>query len=531
MLAVIVLDCADPSILESLLEDDRLPALNALRERGARLPLRSEGAALDGGVFQTLLTGVQPGKHGVHKYRRLVPGTYQYEIAAAAASPVPQLWQGLSEAGRRCCVFDVPKAFPSPDFNGKLVASWGSYSPAGKPDSAPADLYEEVVQRFGHHPQRVQKALPLTPKGYQRALQRLLKATRTRGDVCSWLLAHEEWDFFMTAFSESHVGAHQFWHLRDPAHPLYDHESARNCCDALERIYEAIDENIGRLLEALPRDAHVIVLTQQGVQHNYSGSHLLPQWLARREGRVPSRQWLTLADGLLPSAIRNAVRRRLPEHHANRLAQKKFPADGKVFLLPGSEYAALLRVNLRGREPEGIVAPEAYEATLDCLCADLLSLHNAKTREPVVAELRRTRRLYDGPCVDQLPDLVVCWKNDSPVEAITCPRVGLVRGGKRLFTDITHSMHTSDGLAFLAGPDVPHLEREVPRDIRDVTATLFGLAGVPAPAHLEGKCLVPLPNSGNSRISERQPAESSPKSASKSASKTSATLRQEDPGA
>ena len=130
MLAVFVLDCADHEILSRLLDEGRLPAIRSLVARGCSVPLASDGDALDGSVFQTLLTGMNPGRHGIHKYRQLVPGTDRYAIAKAARSPVPQVWRVLSDAGRTCCVFDVPKAFPLSGFRGQLVASWGSYTPA-----------------------------------------------------------------------------------------------------------------------------------------------------------------------------------------------------------------------------------------------------------------------------------------------------------------------------------------------------------------------------------------------------------------
>lgn len=485
MLAVFVIDCAEPAILNDLVARGRMPLVASLAGRGATIPLKSDGDALDGSVFQTLLTGVNPGKHGIHKYRQLVAGTYNYELSKASHSPQPQVWRVLSDHGRRCCVFDVPKVFPFAGFNGSLVASWGAYSPAGDPASLPAHLYADVERRFGAHPLRLQRALPLEPAGYEDALQTLVGAVAQRADGCRWLLGQEPWDFFMTAFSESHVGAHQFWHLRDPRHPLYDAESARRSAEPVEQIYEAIDRALADLIGRLPPDSTVIVMTQQGVQHNYTGSHLLPAWLAMREGRTPRRSLLAGVDAALGSAIRNRIRLNMPEHVANRLARRKFPGHGAVFMLPGSEYGALLRVNLAGREPMGRVASSDYDRVLDALSEDLAALRNPGTGRTAVAEVKRTHRIYDGPLVNHLPDAIVCWQNDAPIEALDCPRYGRLQDGIS-FTDITHSMHTSEGMAFIAGPNVPGQHIGERRDIRDMTATMLELAGVPAPGHLEG---------------------------------------------
>lgn len=257
MLTLVVIDCAEHAVLERMAADGRMPVLAGLMERGLTVPLASDGDALDGCVFQTFLTGVNPGRHGIHKYRQLAPGTYEYELSKAANSPVPQIWRVLSEQKKNCCVFDVPKAFAHPEFRGRLVASWGSYSPAASPGSVPAELFGAVTSRFGAHPMRLQTALPLSAAEYEDALRTLLGAVELRVDVCRWLLEAGPFDCFATTFSESHVGAHQFWQLRDPEHPFYEAESARRCGNAMEEIYAAIDKNLERLLAAMPAEANM----------------------------------------------------------------------------------------------------------------------------------------------------------------------------------------------------------------------------------------------------------------------------------
>jgi len=96
LLAVIVLDCAEHTGLRALSAAGRAPALASLAERGVTMPLRSDADVLDGSVFQTLLTGVNPGQHGICKYRQIRPGTYRYRMSEAAWSPAPQVWQVLS---------------------------------------------------------------------------------------------------------------------------------------------------------------------------------------------------------------------------------------------------------------------------------------------------------------------------------------------------------------------------------------------------------------------------------------------------
>ena len=489
LLAFILLDAAEHTILRKLADANELPALASLRSRGSLVPIRSDAHRLDGGVFQTLLTGVSPAKHGIYKYQQLVPGTYRYQRSKAVSSPVPQVWRILSDRGHRCCVFDVAKAFPIDGFHGSLVASWGSYTPAGDPASSPAELLQAVLRRFGPHPQRFQKPLPLLAREYPAILDRLQKAARTRTDICLWMLEQSPCDVFMTSFSEPHVACHQFWHLRDPGHPMFDPAAADLCSEAIEDVYRAVDAGLARLLEALPDDATIVLLAQQGVQNNYSGSQLLPHWLARREGLTPRQAttpWLIRAGAALGSPLRLFIFSRLPESVGNRLSALRFQAKTDVFMMAGSEYAALLRVNLQGREPAGTVSRDAYRATIDGLVEDLLALRNPATGQPAVQEILLPQEEWSGPLVDTLPDVVVHWANDKPIDALECPRFGAITDAQE-FADVTHSSHTGEGVAIVAGPSIAHGEIGTPHDVRDINATLYDLLGEEIPEHIEGK--------------------------------------------
>ena len=127
---------------------------------------------------------------------------------------VAQSVKVLSDQGQFCCVFDFPRAFVQKGLNGKLVASWGSYSPASLAGSMPESLLRHIDQRFAAHPMRIQHPLPLRPSKYEDACNTLQEAIRTRAEACLSILGDERWDFFATAFSESHVAAHQFWQHR-----------------------------------------------------------------------------------------------------------------------------------------------------------------------------------------------------------------------------------------------------------------------------------------------------------------------------
>jgi len=491
LLAVFIIDCGEHTILEQMAGEGRLPALGRLIGEGASVPLTSEAHILDGSVFQTLLTGVNPGQHGIYKYRQLVPGTYRYEMSRAENSPVPQIWSSLSRLGLTSAVMDVPKAFPVEGFRGTLLASWGAYSPAGDPASIPGDLLPRVLDRFGQHPRRSHLPLPIPPERYLKVLEELEDAVRTRSAIFREVMAMGPHDFLITAFSETHVAGHQFWHLRDPGHPMFDAGAADLCGDAMERIYQACDAEVARMVGALPPDSQIVLMTQQGLQNNYSGSHLIPAWLARRAGRPGSVAdgWRAGTASLLGSGLRHRLAQALPSSWADRWVSGKYRPDGEVFMLPGSEFMTFLRVNLRGREPKGTVPPDAYRSVLEGLRGELLDLVNPGTGRPAAAEVIHPPDDFPGECQADLPDLVIRWKNDAPVRGLECPVHGRIERGLS-FIQNTHSCHTGEGLAVVAGPGISRGNVGETHSLQDLTATLYGLLGAAPPEHLEGS---PIP--------------------------------------
>ncbi len=491
MLAVFIIDCGEHTILERLAREGRMPTFARLTREGASVRLTSEAHILDGSVFQTLLTGVNPGRHGIYKYRQLVPGTYRFETTKAKNSPADQIWSCLSRQGRRCAVFDVPKAWPVQGFRGTLLASWGAYSPAADPASIPDDLLPHILAKYGRHPQRNQLPVPIPPEKYQQVLNRLIRGAQCRSGIIQDLMAMGSYDFLITAFSETHVASHQFWHLRDPNHPLFDKAAADLCGDAMESLYEAVDAEVAKMIDALPLDSHIVLMTQQGVQNNYSGSYLIPEWLARRTGRRHgiADRWRVRATTFLGTAIRDRLGRTLPSRLTDLWTSAKYRPEGDVYMLPGSEFMAFLQVNLRGREPEGTVPPDQYQATLDQLRQDILALKNPDTGKPAAAEVIFPRDRFLGERQNALPDIIIRWKNDAPIRALDCPVQGRICRGLQ-FTDVNHSSHTGEGLAVIAGPGITLGAVEEAHPLQDLTATFYALLNAAQPQHLEGK---PIP--------------------------------------
>ena len=70
-----------------------------------------------------------------------------------------------------------------------------------------------------------------------------------------------------------------------------------------------------------------------------------------------------------------------------------------------------IRINLRGREPRGPsrAGRESSRRSWSGCCTDLLDVVDADTGHPLIVRVLRTRDLYRGERLDDLPDLLVEW--------------------------------------------------------------------------------------------------------------------------
>jgi predicted AlkP superfamily phosphohydrolase/phosphomutase len=160
----------------------------------------------------------------------------------------------------------------------------------------------------------------------------------------------------------------------------------------------------------------------------------------------------------------------------------------RAFVLPSNNMTSAIRINLKGREPFGVVAPgEEYEQVCDGLRDRLLELENPATGRAAVRWVRRAGELYQGPRLHDMPDLFVEWDHSAPINALQSARVGTVSG--TLSADRTGD-HWQQGLLLGRAPAFFRGE-SAPIRTQDVAPTLLDLLGVPIPGHYEGRSAKP----------------------------------------
>jgi predicted AlkP superfamily phosphohydrolase/phosphomutase len=502
----ICVEVASPKLMTEWLDAGWMPNLAQLRDKGVWAPLESITELSSGSLWPSFYTGVHPAKNGqFFTHMQLEPGTYRIVKKYANDVPCDPFWTELHKAGRSSTIVDVAQSRPVEGFNGVHVAGWGSEFPAWKRSSAPRSLMPEIIKRFGSHPLTDQYRLavkPETTEGYAGLREELIHGVRTKAALSQWLLDNHSHDFFLTVFPESHWATHLLWDALDEDHPRRSPTYADNR-ECFRQILGTIDDFIGAAQRAHP-DADIFVFSLSGMGPNYSGWHILPEFLqklgmsAEPKGLsrwMPMARWgawnTRKAEGLIGHRAVEKLKRLLPKRIWDNWTRRFLFAGGewansRVFWVP-NDYSGALRVNLQGREPRGKVAPGAeYESVCNEVTSELLELRHVDTGRPIVRDVIRPQQMWQGPYASVLPDLLVLWANETLINGVHSERVGTIRCE---YPERRTGAHRREAFLAAAGPHIANGVLPKDANILDLAPTFLRLAGVDVPDDYDGRVI------------------------------------------
>ena len=496
---IIGLDAADPDLMMRWAAEGYMPTLASLMQRGCWARTAGPELICEHGIWVSLSSGVQRSRHGYHYFRQLQPGTYDLKNVTGADINVLPFWSYLRGKNKRVAVVDVPDAFPIKDLSGIQLSGWATHNPPDCASAEPASLLRDVRGIFG--PQiKIHEKLRSSIADDRTLYRQLLQRVEKKGELCRALLAENKFDLMVAVFAESHTATHQFWkyHRQAASQPNSDVGSANDLTHAIRDVYAALDRQVALLLQQLPNDANIFVVSSVGMEDHYPTTHLIEEFCrklgyqASPNGAARPTRAIDLLRRAMPESWRVALSQRLPRVRREALLADAFRSATDwerttAFAIPAA-YMSYLRVNLRGREPRGIVEPGAeYETLLDRLTSDLEQLVDPRTGQRAVREVTRTKDVFGEASLSTLPDLFVAWEPCAYFrDSVVHPRMTLTQKEPEFFRD---SDHTQSGFVAAAGPGIN--ARGALPDISplDLAPACLALLGEPQPPGMTGRSM------------------------------------------
>lgn len=528
MLLITGFDGATLDLAAPWIADGTLPNLRRLSNMGAHGRLASTIPPATFPSWTSFMTGVNPGRHGVFDFTCRESGTYAVRFVNATHRKAPTIWEILSRAGKRVCVLGVPGTYPPEAVNGCMVSGFDT------PVTTRTDAsfvyppeYAQEVDAIGGFPFADFQEFSIDSGWHARALRAMLDAIERKRVLAESLLRREAWDCFMLMFGESDTVAHHFWAFHDTCSPRH-RGVAEEIGDAIRRVYAALDAALGRLLAAAQPE-HVLVVSD----HGFGGAGQTAIYLNRFLAQEGFLQWLP-GGGSAPvmRRLRQLAVQCIPEQwqaRAFRLAGGRLAGAMETRVRFGGidwehtqasseelNYFPSIWLNVAGREPNGIVAGDAYDRMCEDLRQRLLAWRDPIHGSPVVRTVWRRDEIYSGAEVVTAPDLILDLHTPGGYSYVALPSAGSAGGSIESIdpADLTggklrgmSGSHRADGLFFLAG------ERVVPGElsgcgIADMAPTVLTLCDVAVPDDWDGRLLscVGRPTAHRAYVAaERQP--------------------------
>jgi len=458
---IIGLDCLEPTLVDRWPGD--LPTFAKLRSMGAWGRMKSCIPPITVPAWSCMTSSRDPGALGIYGFRNRTDFSYKgLAFATSDWVKADRLWDILSAHGKTCAVLGVPGTFPIVrPVNGQMVSCF--LTPGMQSNWAyPPSLKNEIAGWLGGE-DYIFDVADFRSTDKARILADIHEMTRRRFIVAHSLLQKYQPDFFMMVEMGSDRVHHGFWHYMDAAHRKF--EPGHPLASAIHDYYMLLDAEIARLLAHVDlHETNVLLISDHGAKR-LDGGICINDWLVR-EG------WLVLKS--------NPPR-------GTPLAKCDVDWSRTRAWGEGGYYARVC-LNVKGREPEGIVEQSDYENVRDELGAKLALIPD-DCGQPLQNSVLKPQEIYRR--VEGIPpDLIVIF-GDLHWRAVGT-----------LGHDTLHTLendtgpdeanHAQFGFFNWIVPGQTVRTEPMDIDILDIAPTVLALMLQPVPDGMQGRTLFPI---------------------------------------
>lgn len=425
----IAIDAAEPKLIREMIEQDELPVLKSLLAEGKSVEVKAPADVGSGAIWPTFITGEDPSVHGIYGEWCWQAGSMS--LTRYLGRDLVPFWAALAGAGSTVGIFDLPFMPMVGLRDGFEISEWAPHDVIeGRLRAAPENI-AALLANSPAHPLScgsLGSAGPDNTESLGSLAAGCLEGTKTRGQLAQKLLQETRPDFALITFTEIHRGAHFLWHTVEPEHEVYkkaEFANSKSVKPTLKDIYREVDRQIGELLKTVDEKTSVFVFSLHGMRPAHGSPAFLGPLLCElgfaRVADWARKSWIERATAVMaavkrhtPKALKKIYYKTLPATTTQRLARPTMlPAydwsQTRAFSLPTDQHG-WIRVNLRGREAEGIVSAEEYDEVCEQLEQSLRGLTTVAGK-PLVRDVIRAAKRAEDALVHRIPDLIVHWSN------------------------------------------------------------------------------------------------------------------------
>ena len=203
--------------------------------------------------------------------------------------------------------------------------------------------------------------------------------------ILDYQLSRYDDGFFFYYFSCIDQNCHMLWRLCDPKHPLYNPHASDELKNSVKLLYKRMDDALKMVLAKVDSSTTFFILSDHGFG-TFEREFHLSRWLVQ-EG------FTVLKD---PSS-----------REPGDLFDQVDWAKSKAYALGING----IYLNLKDREPNGIVAPTEAQHIKDQIIARLPTAVDPVRGQQIVRTAYDSSKIYSGPFMALAPDVLVGYNN------------------------------------------------------------------------------------------------------------------------
>ncbi|MCX6646753.1 MAG: alkaline phosphatase family protein [bacterium] len=520
-LFIIGLDGASFNYLDPILDSCDLPNFRKFFEGGARSDCFSTIPPLTPPAWSTMLTGVNPGKHGVFDF--LQPDSSGlFHISDASTRVRNSFLDHAIENNIRTINLLVPYTFPVSEKNNGLSIS-GLGTPSAESDFIRPHSYRD---RLLHDFEFLRNIDPTRNESIETLHKKLLKLTEGAVDLGKFALNEfPDVGIFFVVFQATDLVPHFYSKYFDPSHPDFSDVSdiPNDFRDSLAGIYRAIDPFLGECMDHVEQDGGWVILVSDHGSGPLVGAiakdAFIARWLeengylitsgdsgrtrqtAKAEMGSFANRLLYLAKKYTPHGIRNLFNRLMGESKekiVGKITAIPFMEDidwekTRAFCAPGG-YGVGLYINRDGDFPHGTVSTGAeYHKIRDEIRAGFESMQIVDGVPLFRKVIPREEALW-GPEIRFAPDLFLLWREDPLLRINNYTLTNGMRldpPEKKHGSGLTWcGTHKIEGLFGIFGENVMHgISLEKTPSLNDLLPTIHLLSDLAVPSDIDGSVI------------------------------------------
>jgi predicted AlkP superfamily phosphohydrolase/phosphomutase len=350
---IVGLDGTPYELIKGLSEKGVMPNTKQIISKGTFKRMESSIPEVSCVAWSSIITGRNPGQHGIFGFTDLYPYSYQLRFPNFGDLKQEPFW-----IDKESIIINVPSTYPVREMRGVHISGFVSidleksvYPKSLIPKLKELDYRLDVDSEIAH------QSMDLFLSDLNRTLEARIKTSQ-------YLWQKPNWQIFMLVFT----GMDRLMHFLWDAYLDQNHKYHR---DFLEH-FRKIDEVIGEITKKINDEDLLIILSDHGFEK--VDREIYINCLLEEEG------FLRFKDK--------------PELGNIDSSTKAFALD------PGRIY-----INLKGKYPYGEIDNQDRERVLEDLEALFATLQIDNKR--VIRDVYRKEEIYSGPYLDKAPDLIL----------------------------------------------------------------------------------------------------------------------------